>query len=473
MNYEKSIKALCNRSSASKRSSGPQPGKALEAKMHLLGRIFLGIAAITALAGNATALHAASLKTLHQFPTSGAYRPYAALVQDPVSGNVYGTTFFGSAPDGFCTRQKPDGCGNVFEMTPPAPGETKWSYKEIYGFGGPPNDGGGPVGALIFDNDGNLYGVTQHGGDSTACDTSGSEGCGTVYELSPPLPGKTKWKERILYSFSDGTDGAVPDAGLVFDGTGNLFGTTVLAAGGTVTPSGTVFELLAPQRGSSWRLKTLHQFCLNGQADCRDGSSPMGKLVFDSVGNLYGTTNGGGATGTGGGSVFELSPPAPGKKKWKEKLLYSFAFGGDYGDLPVSGLTFVNGTLYGTTSDNGGDQSGIVFGLVPGDAQPTQICAFPSPAQPETPSGLAFDGDRLLYGTTSSGGTAGYGSVFSCNDKNGSLQTLHSFDGSDGYLPVDGLIFDVLSGSLLGTTAFGGAAFAQSAPGTVFEQPLN
>src|ERR1051326_557666 len=450
MNYSKSIQVVRRGALAANKVPRPRTRKSREARTNLSGGALLGIATIIVLAGNATALHAASLKTLHVFPSSGAYRPYAALVQDPGSGNVYGTTFFGSAPDGYCTRQQPDGCGNVFEMTPPAPGKTKWTYKEIYSFGGPPNDGGGPVGALIFDTNGNLYGVTQHGGDSTACDTSGSEGCGTVYELSPPLPGKTKWKERILYSFSNGTDGAVPDAGLVFRA-GNLFGTTTLAVGGFATPSGTAFELLSPQRGNSWRLKTLHQFCLNGQVDCRDGSNPMGTLAFDDVGNLYGTTNGGGATGTGGGSGFELSPPAPGKKKWKEKLLYSFAFGGAYGDLPVSGLTFINGTLYGTTSDDGGDQGGTVFGLVPGDAQPTLICLFPGFSQPETPSGLAFDGDRILYGTTTYGG-AGYGSVFSCDYKSGSLKTLYSFYGpDDGGNPVDGLIFDVLFGNLTGT----------------------
>ncbi len=162
-----------------------------------------------------------------------------------------------------------------------------WSF-------GAPDDGGFPEAGLIFDLQGNLYGTTAYGG------TNNSRG--TVFELSPPRGSQTQWSERVLWNFGAPDDGEFPEAALIFDLRGNLYGTT--AGGGTNNSSGTVFQL-SPPRGSQtqWSERVLWNF---GAPD--DGEFPEAALIFDLQGNLYGTTAGGG-TNNSRGTVFELSPP--------------------------------------------------------------------------------------------------------------------------------------------------------------------
>ena len=171
-------------------------------------------------------------------------------------------------------------------------------------------DGTGPVAGLIFDGTGNLYGTTFGGGNGTACNAN----CGTVFELTPKAGGG--WKEMVLHNFGHGTDGATPYAGLIFDASGNLYGTT--SAGG-IYGAGTVFEL-TPNADGGWAEKLLHSF--NG----KDGLNPYASLIFDTSGNLYGTTRSGGSGtdcfGTSCGTVFELTPKADGG--WTEKVLHTF-----------------------------------------------------------------------------------------------------------------------------------------------------
>jgi uncharacterized repeat protein (TIGR03803 family) len=201
--------------------------------------------------------------------------PIAGLVVDS-TGTLYGTTFYGGAY----------GYGTVFKLNPTTGQETV-----LYSFTGG-NDGEGPVGGVLMDRAGNLFGTTLHGGGSTfsGCDANGYVGCGTVFELT------TTGQETVLYSFTGGNDGAGPCAGLIKDAKGNFYSTTY---GGGTYGAGAVFKLTST--GSE---TVLHSFA-GGPSD---GANPHGSLVRDTAGNIYGTTMYGG--GSGYGTVFKLTPPA-------------------------------------------------------------------------------------------------------------------------------------------------------------------
>src|SRR5207245_831479 len=173
------------------------------------------------------------------------------------------------------------GFGTVFELSPNADGT--WTESVLYSFNANP-DAQGPFGGVIFDAAGNLYGTTASGGSS---------GDGTVFELSPVAGGG--WTETVLYSFTNTPDGENPETSLVMDTAGNLFGTTIFggSAGG-----GCVFEL--SPNGTGWTESVLFNFTGS------NGLEPGGPLVFDSAGNLYGTSADGGSGHVG--TVFELSP---------------------------------------------------------------------------------------------------------------------------------------------------------------------
>src|ERR1022692_3971273 len=162
-------------------------------------------------------------------------------------------------------------------------------------------------------------------------------------------------EEKVLHNFNnDGTDGAEPYAGLIFDAAGNLYGTT--SVGGT-SNTGTVFEL-TPAAGGTWTEKVLHSFNNDGT----DGLEPYAGLILDAAGNLYGTTQDGGTAFTG--TVFELTPAAGGT--WTEKVVYSFANNGTDGTIPKAGVIFdAAGNLYGTTTQGGTHGGGTLFELTP------------------------------------------------------------------------------------------------------------
>src|SRR5208283_1462834 len=256
---------------------------------------------------------------LHSFanePGDGNYAD-AGLIFDS-SGNLYGTTVSGGAHYG----------GTVFELT------AAGTEKILYGFGGQP-DGSGPYGGVIFDDAGNLYGTTSYGGASKC---SNAYVCGTVFELT------ADGTETILHSFGGGygekADGTDPMAGLIFDNAGNLYGTT--SYGGNLDCGaygcGTVFELTAEGKE-----KVLYSFgSYKG-----DGLRPNAALIFDNAGNLYSTTYDGGAYGCG--TVFELTADGT------EKVLYTFGSQPGDGIYPYATPIFdTNGNLYGTTP-HGGD----------------------------------------------------------------------------------------------------------------------
>src|SRR5258708_3669115 len=208
--------------------------------------------------------------------------PYSNLISD-AAGNLYGTTIFGGNSTG--NECGGGGCGVVYELSPASGGG--WTEKVIYAFAGG-TDGAEPVGGLTFDGAGNLYGATSFEG-STACVPLNS--CGTVFKLTPTSGGG--WTETVIYSFKGGKDGRIPGGNLVFDKSGNLYGTTAAGGGGTSfvclgDGCGTVFEL-TPTSGDGWKETVLHAF-----TGGKDGASPAGALVLDAAGNRYGTTGYGG-----------------------------------------------------------------------------------------------------------------------------------------------------------------------------------
>jgi uncharacterized repeat protein (TIGR03803 family) len=402
--------------------------------------------------------------------------PGSALIFDS-SGNLYGTTQYGGGEA--CPSGGYSGCGAVFELSPN--GNGGWTESILHSFQGG-NDGEQPSSSLIFDQAGNLYGTTAEGGGNAAC----TDGCGTVFKLSPN--GSGSWTETILYSFgtNGGTsDGAYPE-GVIFDKSGNLYGATasggVDRCGDDEYPCGTVFEL-TPSGGGGWIETIIYAF--SGQ---QGGYDPNGALIFDQVGNLYGTTPGGGLYGCGDnecGAVFELSPNGSGR--WTETALYSFQGGSD-GQNPAAGLTFDKaGNLYGATYQGGAGGYGVIFELIPnGNGGWTEVTlySFQSPSDGINPSGgLIFDQPGNLYGTAGYGGGgadcghgAGCGTVFELSPEgNGTwIKTpLYNFQGgSDGMGPSSGLIFDQ-TGHLYGTTAYGGEGTCSigdyTGCGTVFE----
>jgi uncharacterized repeat protein (TIGR03803 family) len=226
----------------------------------------------------------------------------------------------------------------------------------LYRFAGG-SDGASPgIGSLIADKEGNLYGTT-YGGGNLSC--SPPFGCGTVFELSPPAEGQTAWKETVLYRFAGGSDGQNPEAGLIADDSGALYGTT---EGGEYGNAGTVFKLTPPAKGqTNWTEAVLYNFC--SQPGCSDGKNPYAGLIADKEGALYGTTETGGRGGNG--TVFKLTPPGKGQTAWTEIVLHRFAGGSD-GEGPIAGLIADNsGALYGTTLVGGTGAAGTVFKLTP------------------------------------------------------------------------------------------------------------
>lgn len=320
--------------------------------------------------------------------------------------------------------------------------------KTVYAFRGG-SDGSKLWAGLMAGASGNLYGTTGEGGGG-ACE---SNGCGTVFVLTP------HGVENVLYAFQGGSDGSAPQGGVVLDGAGNIYGTTGL---GGSNNDGTVFELSANGTKS-----VLYAF-----QGANDGNSPIGNLVMDGAGNLYGVTNLGGNSpicGTDGcGTVFKVTPSG------EESVLHTFQAGSD-GAEPLAGLVRdSNGNLYGTASDGGNAPScenagcGVVYEIAP-DGTETILYTFQGyPTDGEAPEGtLILDSSGNIYGTTEAGGSAGYGTVFKLAP-NGAETVLYSFkSGNDGGLPSAGVIMDHAL-NLYGTTWTGGNV-SKGRSGTVFE----
>lgn len=318
----------------------------------------------------------------------------------------------------------------------------------LFSFSGTNYNGGGgtdPLSGVIFDAKGNAYGPAFDGGFNFG---------GTIFELIPAS--NSTWKEKILHTFAQGStkDGTMPDGGLIFDAAGNLYGTTLEGGAATL---GTVFRL-SPQPNGTWKESLLHVFGLSAS----DGINPSAELIFDSAGNLYGTTLGGGGANNAG-IVFELSPTSSGE--WRETILHTFNISD--GASLQKGLVFdSHGNLFGSASNGGPFDGGVVFELAPARNGKWNYHIIQSFNFSNT-SGFApvfkpvFDSAGNLYGSNSWGGQHNYGTAFKLTPTTGDqwqFTVIHDFnnDGIDGFYPQSTFVLDQ-AGNLYSNSCEGGA----------------
>jgi uncharacterized repeat protein (TIGR03803 family) len=422
---------------------------------------------------------AGTLSTLYSFPGGGLPQSgpvffNAGVIRDS-AGNLYGTTPYASA-GGMVYKLSASGQGTtLFNFTgapggtEPKTGVTRDSAGNLYGttsFGGAANagvvykvdttghetvlysftggaDGDYPLAGVTLDSAGNLYGTTFHGG---------TQGFGVVYKVD------TTGQETVLYSFTGGADGGYPEAGVILDATGNLYGTTLE---GGAAGAGVVYELDTAG----------HETVLYSFTGGVDGGFPLASPIRDAAGNLYGTTNGGGTAGLG--VVYKLNATG------QETVLYSFP-GGPEGAFPFAGVIRDGaGNFYGTTADGGGPAGegghGVVFKLTAAGGY-SVLYTFTGGTDGGAPlGGVIRDSSGDLFGTANIGGLAGCslgcGVVYKV-DTAGHETILHSFTGGvDGANPYGGLVADS-TGHLYGTTQYGGkgaSALTSSGAGVLYE----
>jgi uncharacterized repeat protein (TIGR03803 family) len=351
------------------------------------------------------------------------------------------------------------GFGAVFELK--RNGDS-WTYQVLHNFCTSCGDSAFPQSKLVLDTAGNLYGTAPSNGELD---------CGFAFRLSPNADG-SKWKLKRLHSFCafDG-DGSHPNAGLTYagatsgapyDGVSPLYGVTI---GGGANGGGTVYEIQPSD--AHWKERVIYSFCPD-KGSCSDGAAPQGDLLLDSAGNLYGNTFRGGAAGDG--TVFELSPRAG---RWRQEVLHSFCTAGDCldGSFPEGGLAMdAGGNLFGTTTGGGDEGGGTLYRLARrhGGWDETVLHSFCSSDCTDGSSPVAgplIDADGSLFGTTEEGG-AGAGTVYRLQGK--ILTTLYSFCATqncpDGGVPMAPLITDE-AGNLFGATFIRGAHNG----GTIFQ----
>ena len=307
----------------------------------------------------------------------------------------------------------------------------------VYSFAGG-NDGGFPQGGLVANAKGRMFGVTT---------SDGANHSGVIFEAAKK---NGAWVETPIYTFTGGSDGGDPQAGLMIDSAGNLYGTTYMG-GQSQAPNGygTVFEL-SPGQNKTWTFKVLWTF-----SDGNDGALPSGRLTMDSSGNVYGTTTEGG-TGVVG-TVFELSPPTNGGTNWTESVLYNFTGNSDGGEPMGNVLLGSDGNIYGTTAGYGQYNYGVVYKLTANNGAWSQsvLHAFQGSTDGEVPrDGLIQSASGTLYGTTA-GFDNSYGNVFSLNTDGSSYASIYNIPSCQscytGNGPWQTVTMDS-SGNLYGTT---------------------
>ena len=288
------------------------------------------------------------------------------------AGALYGVTFMGGSAT--TCLFKADGCGTIFKLAPPAPGQTAWKESILHSFTGAP-DGAAPHG-LAWDGT-TIYGTTAYGGSSMQCPYL--DGCGTLYSLTKN-GGKNGWAETVVHSFnvsgSSQPDGSLPSGALVAGKDGTIYGTTEFGGGmgpcnveKGLTGCGTFYAFSPSTRGrTSSNVSILYAF----KGAPSDGATPR-SFVLNGTRGVYGVTTSGGngacSAYEGCGTIYELKRPLNGSIPWKEHLLHSFEGGPTDGYSPGGTLVFHNATLYGVTDVGGSGPCafgcGIVYALQP------------------------------------------------------------------------------------------------------------
>lgn len=389
--------------------------------------------------------------------------PFAVAQREQVIYNIASVENLGA------TKPISDAAGNIYgaiyslqtiyEISPPTDGSTAWTYTALAQAPGYPT-------SLAIDENGNLFGTTSNGGGGTGC----TEGCGTVFEISPPAQSGGDWTLATIYQFQHAAhNGNIPyPLGITVGPNGVLYGA---AADGGTLGYGAIFRLQPPSKqGRAWTYNVLYQF--RGGAD---GQVPTGYFGIDSNLNLYGTTQYGG-TGTSCfqdcGTAFELSPSTSGE--WTKTILFDFP---DIG-IPNPGLILDNsGNLYGSLYSSDGE----VFELSPPaqSGQPwteTVVHLFSGKPDGQVPLGVAMGPGNILYGATFYGGVYNQGTVFqlkppaeSGGDWTESILYNFGKSSADGYNPDTNVL--LMSGKIFGETFSGGTAECNSGStcGVVYE----
>ncbi len=390
---------------------------------------------------------AVGLSVLHTFNggVDGGL-PFATMNVD-ASGNLFGTAATGGT--GTCSYLGTTGCGTIFELKKH---NSSYLFNPLYSFLGG-TDGESPLRPMTVGPNGTFYGTTGAGGEGSCSFLSAPE-CGVVFNAGPnPTPQRNpllKFHESVLYRFTGGSDGASPFSTVIFDGSGNIYGTT--AAGGS-HGDGVVFKL-TPTGGGNYTESVIYNF-----AGGSDGVNPYDGLVFDNTGNLYGTTaNGGGSNACqfGCGTVFELSPSGGG---WTERVLYAFQGGSD-GANPNAGVAVdAMGNLYGNTWQAGNTGGGTIYELTPaggGNYTFHLLLTIPGGAG-NAINRVTLDSAGNVYEALQGGGAFGLGQVLKLTRSNSVwiYSDLHDFTGSaDGKTAIGGVSLDT-SGNVYGTATYG------------------
>jgi uncharacterized repeat protein (TIGR03803 family) len=338
--------------------------------------------------------------------------PYGGPILDG-SGNLYGSTYLGGRY----------GAGSVYRLSPSG---SSWTYRSLYSFKAGADGSGPAFGSLAMGPNHTLFGTTEGGGNF-----------GTAFVVCA-----CPQTEAVLHSFGTGTDGAQPIGGLVLDSVGNLYGTTSL---GGASGNGTVFE--AKRSGHTWTESVIYSF-----TGGIDAINPPAGVTLDTHGNLYGTSSFGGANGVG--TVYKLSHSNSG---WTETILYNFQGLSD-GQNPVGGVVLdAAGNLYGTTFDGGDNGGGTVYKLSASGTFTTLYSFSGGYGGPYNK--LTLDASGNIYGFTNGDGINGLGSIFKLTASNGSFifTDLHDFaGGNDGASPYGSVAVDK-NGNVFGTAAVGGS----------------
>jgi uncharacterized repeat protein (TIGR03803 family) len=372
---------------------------------------------------------------LHAFAGGADGRiPNGPLIAD-AAGNLYGTTAAGGPADD----------GVVFELSPPASQSGSWTETILYDFQGGA-DGRNPQWGLIADTAGNLYGTTLNGG---------SDYTGSVFQLSPPSSGKGSWTEHILHTFRGQLDGLNPYYGVTMDANGNLYGGT--SAGGKYG-FGTIFEVSPPPAGKShWQEQVLYSFPSTPPLS----GFPVGVPTLGPNGVLYGSAEGGGKDYSG--VIYELTPPPAGKKQWSYQVIDTPVGRAGFG---TSGSFYIDaaGALY-SNGGGGAKRGGTVWKLsppAPGKAKwgSSLLASFPSGTSltgPEAPLTHAADGSfyGVTYGLSTYGGDVFHLVPPAPGKTKWKLETLYTITADENPFLDPGVLLDA-SGDIFGATLYGG-----------------